>query len=101
MHFPHRPEIEFIEETADIQALIDGVASQVVSVENQSASGAGGDGVKERRGCELRGGIRQQVNDVFEQEGNPVALLNQSYPLAYQIERRFGARHGEHRAYAL
>ena len=101
MQFAHGGQIEFIEECWNIESLVIRVAFEIVRIQDQPASRSRCDRVEEASGRELRRRLGQQVNDVVEQERNPVSLLKDADPLADQIELFFGMGQREHRAGVL
>ena len=94
----HVGGVKLVEEGGDVEAVIVGIAFQIVSVQNQPATGSIRQRVEKPGIGMLAGGIRNNVNHVFQEEGKRVPFLDNADSLLYHVQRLFGLGHGQHDA---
>src|SRR5689334_11999412 len=93
-------QVELVEKRVDVEAVVRGVAFEVVDIEQQAATGPCDELVQETRVAEVTGIVGQEVDDVLEQERELEAALDLTDPLHEKLEHLLRFRHREHRSQA-
>lgn len=96
MDFAHTAQVDFSEKLSKRKALVVCVAAKIIDIEQNFTSCIHGELIKKGRFRHLRRGIRQQVDNIFQQKGKGIAFHDPLGSPRHEIEGFLCPRKGEH-----